>query len=301
MLNIYYSHNENVLKYSYKEFINNKDFYIINADQLSIDDIILQLTQTNLFSDANAYVINNADFLLKNDIQLDELLNLESDINLFVLSDGLESFNKKLQKNKKVSFNKLSSFSNSSKNDIINSLLAKNNVSFDSIDTKQYFIDNIISDPFHIENEINKLSSYSNKPISMSELTEVIIFDNTMNIFDLIKYILTNNKKNAIFLYEKLISNNNDPIMIFNMLVTQLFALKLLKQANNKGLDSLTIENELGIKKFSQINNNKIIYNVSMEKINALFSSLIELDINIKDSSIDKYLGLKTIILTYGK
>jgi DNA polymerase III delta subunit len=79
-------------------------------------------------------------------------------------------------------------------------------------------------------------------------------------------------------------------------MASQLFNLKLLKQAIQRRFSQIEIENQLKITKFAQFANRDILNKISMDKLEQAISDLTLLDYNIKHSLINPYLGLKLML-----
>ncbi|MDR0674782.1 MAG: hypothetical protein LBF36_00715 [Mycoplasmataceae bacterium] len=299
MVHIFYGEDKNSMAYElhklvqYYAFVPIQHIYFDNNHQQIIDCVY----QIDLFNNEQVFVIHNATFLINSEIQdmelTQKLMHASNELYLIVIGKK-DSFNKYA---KGVDIKKISKFNNASKQALINNLLKSQNVRFDSNATQQEFENLTSNDPFMMENEINKLILISQNKIITKNMLDNAINDSTeLNIFKLIKYLLINDKKSLIKLYDNLIVLKYQPIELIQVMSSQLFNLKLLKQAMMQHYSQTEIESQLKITKFMQFANYDILNKITIDKLNLTINELASLDYNIKHSLINPYLGLKLML-----
>ncbi|GHU32770.1 hypothetical protein FACS1894166_06760 [Bacilli bacterium] len=255
------------------------------------------LGESNLFGDEITYVITNANFLLKDESLTKSIANFNGNLYLFVLAKKIQKLNKTADKLNVVNLKK---FSSTDKHAFVTKLLSRSNSQFETADVQQSFEEsfNEESDQFTIENEFNKLLLLCNgKPITRKMVDDATTSAVDNNIFKLTDYLMAGNKAQLIALYEELIKLKHQPIELMQIMVSKLYTLKIQKQATAQGMSASQIETNLGINKYAQMMNNNILRNVTLAQINNILEEMTTLDMNIKNSLINPYLGLKLILL----
>jgi DNA polymerase-3 subunit delta len=198
---------------------------------------------------------------------------------------------------KKMNVKKISKFSATNKQALINIILKKNHVSFANKKDQEYFEANIPNNPFMVESEMNKLLLIANNGlIDKTAITELINDLTEGNVFKLTNYLLLNDKDALISLYDNLIIMKYQPVELIQIMATQLFNLKLLKIALDKHYSQATIESELKINRFVQFSNYELLKKTSLSRINQTIDALSLLDYNIKHGLVNPYQGLKLML-----
>jgi DNA polymerase-3 subunit delta len=299
MLHILYGEDKNNLAYELHRLMQShkttsiRHVYFDNNYQQIIDDVC----QLDLFNNDELFIVHDATFLLNNkpiDLQLTEELSQLTQEIYFIVSSKKESFNKHTT-NMKIK--KIAKFTSTSKRSLINNILKSQSIKFENIDLQSTFENLVANDPFMVESELNKIILLAdNKVITKSMLDQAINDSTELNIFKLTNYLLTNNKTALISLYDNLIALKHQPIELMQIMATQLFNLKILKQAMVKRYSQSEIETQLKINKFVQYANRDILNKITIDKINQVINELALLDYNIKHSLVNPYLGLKIML-----
>jgi DNA polymerase III delta subunit len=233
MIHIYYGQDKNNIKFE-KMNINldgNIKQTVFDGDYDKLLDAILQ---QSLFGEESVYLIDDAFFCLgktnKDQDLLNNLLKSNKDIYCFCYDDKI------VNKPHGITYHKVAKFNNLSKQKLINILLNKLSISFDNTTTKQHFETMIDNDPFVINNELTKLSlSTQNNIITRTQIDNFVSISNNPNIFQMMTFLLQNNKKQLIKLYENLILSKYQPIDLISIINTQLLNFKIYKLAKSKG------------------------------------------------------------------
>jgi DNA polymerase-3 subunit delta len=176
-------------------------------------------------------------------------------------------------------------------------LLKSQDVTFENDKLLDEFENLVSLDPFMIENELNKLIlATDHKIITKSILEKAISSSTELNIFKLTTYLLLRNKELLINLYDNLITLKYQPVELIQIMASQLFNLKLLKQATLEHYSQTDIENGLKITKFMQFANRDILSKVTINQLDQVINELTLLDYNVKHNLANPYLGLKLIL-----
>jgi DNA polymerase III delta subunit len=301
MLAVFYSDDIVALNYEISKITSK-----FNHDQLKqiiFDDnqqnIIDMLLQTNLFIDDQSFLIRNASFLITNnkanEVLINSLKNINADVYMF-LDAKFPKFLKDVDKSFVIK--KITKFNDNHKQQLINDLLNKAKVKFDSNETQEKFVNIIAADPFLIENEINKLLMTSeHNIISARAVNDIVNNSAELNIFKLTNHLLQKDKDALIKLYDSLILNKYQPAELIPIIGNQLLTLKILKMAYLQNYSSTDIEYKLGITRYAQMVNKPLIANLSVNQINSLIDEFYLLDYNIKHNLVNPYQGLKLLLI----
>jgi DNA polymerase III delta subunit len=255
------------------------------------------LGENNLFGEQTTYAIMNASFLLKDEKLTSNIANFDGNLYIFVCAKKIQKLNKVADKLNVVVVKK---FSPADKHSFVKQLLITHKAKFEASDAEELFQDsfNEESDQFIIENEFNKLLLLSNgQPITIKMVQEATTSSVDSSIFKLADYLIAGKKAQLISLYEELIKLKHQPIELMQIMVSKLYTLKIQKQAVTQGMSPSQIETELGINRYAQMMNNNILRSITPKYLNDLLDQMATLDMNIKNSLINPYLGLKLLLL----
>jgi DNA polymerase-3 subunit delta len=300
MLNIIYTDDPITLNYEAHKIVNQfakselKQFLFDNNHQNLIDFLL----QTNLFADEETFLIRDASFLIienkANEALVNDIKKMNVDIYLF-LEAKTPKFINAVDKNFIVK--KIYKFNESQKHQLIDDLLVRAKVKFDSPKTQGNFENIVATDPFLIENEINKLILASeNNVISHQAVEDTVNNSSELNIFKLTNYLLVGDKTNLIKLYDNLILSKYQPTELIPIIGNQLLTLKMLKMAYAQNYSANDIESKLAITKYAQMVNKPLISNMPLSQIDGLINEFYLLDYNIKHNAINPYHGLKMLL-----
>ena len=156
----------------------------------------------------------------------------------------------------------------------------------------------------HIRNELKKICNYEKKEnISKSSLEIISDISEKRIIFDLPKSIFSKNTKKSFEILNSLIKNKEDPIAILSVICSEyidLYRVKILCQKNNN-LNEIINNFDYKNKEFKIKNAYKRCQNFSIEKIKKSLEYLLETDIQLKSTNIDKQLILQNLIIKLNK
>ncbi|MDR1235090.1 MAG: hypothetical protein LBJ97_03360 [Mycoplasmataceae bacterium] len=300
MINVFYGDDKNNLAYEIHKVVdyhNNAQIQHLYFDD-NHQEIIDQICQTDLFATSKVFIVHDATFLLSDkpkELDLSQKICSVAEQDIYLsINTKKETFNKFA---KQVNLKKISKFTLASKKSLINNLIKQSKMSFQNNSAYDLFENTVSNDPFMIETEVDKLLLAANNGIISKSIVEKLINNSAeLNIFKMTNYLLTNNKEQLIKLYDSLIMLKYQPIELIQIMSSQLFNLKLLKQAVIEHYSQTMIEEQLKITKFVQYANRDTLNNISLEKIDQTIFALTLLDYNIKHSLINPYLGLKLML-----
>lgn len=182
--------------------------------------------------------------------------------------------------------------------DYIKTEVSKNNLKIDPLALTQ-FVNRIGNDAVMLENELNKLITYSiGKEVITSDMVyDIVTKDIDDNIFELVNAYLENNIERTMEIYFDLRSIKIDPIWILGVIVNKFQEILYTKE-----LIKMKYKNE-DIGKYFNASRGRTYYimqNARNIDDNALIDHLRraeELDFKIKSGLIDKSLGVELFLL----
>lgn len=287
---------KNIIKKSKIENINisKYDFEIDN-----IQDIIDDAYTISLFENKKIIIAKNLDKFLKNNDKEISLLekylgNQNEDVILIITSQSLDDRKKIVKTLKKQSttkeFNKNKNISNT-----VRKMFDEYKIDYKTIDI---LIKNVGTNLKILYQEAEKLKTYKqDKIITEQDVLELSCNSSEEDIFNLINYIINKNKEEAFRLYKILINKNEEPLKIIITLANQFRIIYQSKELYKKG------NNEDGIAKILNIHPYRVKLalekgkNYSSKILLEYLLKLAELDSQIKNGLIDKYLGLELFII----
>lgn len=284
--------------------INEED--IIHYDIENVYDIVEEAGTISMFSQYKLIVIDSASYLSEK--------KENKDINL--LEDYLEHYNpnsylvfvsnkdsidtkKKLVKliaskgiSKKVEAN------DEYLNKYIKDYLASNNYTISNLDIT-YLITRIGTNINNITNELDKLMLYKEKEkkVTREDITKLTIENIDNPVYDLVGFILKNENKKAIELYNNFTQNGMDATSLIPVVAAQIRLLFQVKRLYNKGKTNDEIAKILEFKSVYRV---KYLlsdsYYYSEEDLIKYLSHLADLDKNIKLGLVDPKVSLELFI-----
>ncbi len=300
---------ENVL---IKEFINNiknregiDNIINYNLEDISLSEIIEDASYTSLFNDKKLIVVNNSIFL-NSSFDTSSLEKYIKNINeatflVFVLNEEKISSNLKIVKLLKKEcvvreFNELSTYK-------LESIIV------DNFNEEKYKIDKTAvselivrcnSDYSLIYSEIEKLKLYKlkDKFISYDDVCDVVNKNIESDIFKLTDAIGEKNKIKIMNVYNDLIENDYDPIMLIGVISNEFRLYKQVKDLISIGYSEGMISKHLKVHPYRvKLAIEKTSY-YKKEDIENILSNLFKTDYDIKSGNIEKYIGLELLLLS---
>ena len=153
----------------------------------------------------------------------------------------------------------------------------------------------------HIYNELKKICNYeSQESITQNSLNVISNFSEEKSIiFNLPKSIFSKNIKKSFETLNSLFKNKEDPIAILAVICSEyidLYRTKVLSQKNN-GISEIIEKFDYKNKEFKIKNAQKKCKNFSIKNLKKSLEYLLEADIKLKSTNLDKKLILQDLII----
>lgn len=285
-----------------------------NFDNSELEEVMFECTMMPLGSDKKAVVLDNANFLSNEKFKKQTLTkeeeqiiinylnkpNEDCDLYFIVHSSALDEKNQIVKAIKE-------------KGKIVESLnpndkewMAYAYKLFDKYEVNandkviEEFVKRTNNDAMRMTSEIKKLSLYGDV-ITLEILDKLVNKPIDDNIFNLVNYVITNQKKEALELYRDLLIKNEEPVALIALMATQVrFILDVLLL----GADGNSQEEIAQILKVHPYRVKMALNNRRYIKINDLkkeLENLYLLDYDIKAGKVDRFFGLELLILNFNK
>ena len=278
----------------------NINIYDLESDQMS--QVIDDCETYSMFQDKKIIIADNANmFTGSNNKDSDLIQKYLSNINpstvlIFIVH------NSKIDNRKKIttlikSKGKIQEFNNSVNTEaFIKDLLKNYNISYDDI---KLLIDRVGDNPLILKNEIDKIILYKNgkKDISTSDIINLTARNINNDIFKFINNIIMKKREKAIQNYHDMLLMGEEPIMIIVMLADQFRIMYQTKGLMMKGYSEKEIAEVIKVHPFrikKAIQNSR---NYTAFTLLKYISNLADLDIGIKNGTLNKNLALELFLL----
>ena len=155
-------------------------------------------------------------------------------------------------------------------------------------------------DSLLIKNEIDKLSLVSEK-ITTGVIKKIISVDINKNVFELIDNFFNKNYEKIIKQITVLENNKVDFTEVFNIMVAQLFFLKLYRLSYLKNRSYKKICSDFNVQLFQIEKWEKLILSVNVSEIDIFLNNLLKLNILFLSGKKNLPIYLKMILLNGGE
>ena len=312
---LYYGNDSYLIKKNLNELFRTNEIKEVDIESYDYEENGIEVAVTSamtlpFLADKKAVILRNCIFLTdKKNASPDEINSLQrycSFINptsIFVLLAPYEKldFRKKIVKYLTKNIDS-KSFVQDKKSDSIYDYVKdeveKNNLSINPLALTQ-FVNRIGNDSQMLENELNKLITYSlDKEIITSDMVYAVVTkDIDDNIFELINAFLDNDIEKTMSIYFDLVSIKIDPIWILSVMVNKFQEILYTKE-----LIKMEYKTE-DISKYFRASRGRTYYimqnarNMDDSKLINLLEAAEELDYKIKSGQMDKALGIQLFLL----
>ncbi len=295
------------------KIINSEDFGLIE-DQLAqetyddlielkkdeYDSIILSIGQMNIFSyndSKKIYCIKDMDkiFSSKIDKKIESFLQhfIELEIDAIFISEIKtvhksfeELFNKNIISIKKLNRLTIKQYIKKISKDL--------NLKNEIVD---FLANKLPLNSLNIKSEINKISLLKNNDINIESISKLINQDNNENVFNLINYFLEKNTEKVIYMINYFELIKVDFFEIFNIMISQIFSLKLYLIHYEKYNDINKMLSDFNLQLFQIKDQIKIIKNRNLSFINKLLNDLLTLNVNFMNNKKNLEIELKLLLI----
>lgn len=306
---LFYGEDKAVLN---KEIDNLKKSLSINEDDIiyydieNIYDIIDEARTISMFSPNKFIIIDSVSYLSdkkenKNINLLEEYFehyNANSYLVFISNKDSIDSRKKLVKLISSKGITKKVEATDEYLNKYIKDYLTSNNYNMNNLDIT-YFMTRVGNNINNITNELDKLMLYKekDKTITREDITKLTIENIDNPVYDLVGFILKNENKKAIELYNNFTQNGMDAASLIPVIAAQIRLLFQVKRLYNQGKTNDEIAKILEFKSVYRV---KYLlsdsYYYSEDDLLKYLSHLADLDKNIKLGLADPKVSLELFI-----
>ena len=282
------------------------NYIVLDAYKNDASYVINELESFCFSSDKKVVSLTNSYFLTNNNTQgpyesehIEKYLENETQDTTFIISVSATKLDEKrtlVKSLRKVA--KVVEVDGVNKKDlpkIVKQMFTKRNVEITD-DALHELLSRVDIDMYQISNEVDKLSTYSNK-IYLHDVEALTPKKMDDNIFDMIDAMFKKNSNKAFRIYNDLKSLGNEPVSLVSIIATQVRFLYQILVLSNKGYNESNIANELSAHPFRVRMGMEKVRHYSEYELEELLDELSKLDIQIKTGDIDRFVGLELFIL----
>lgn len=270
-----------------------------------IEDVIEDAQTFSMFDDKKLILVSNSNIftakklvLEQNTDKLEEYLeNINpSSIIIFTINDSKLDERKKIVKLAKKVGNIKELSSTNLVDNIVTTLFGNYKITPRQV---KLLVDRVGSDLELLDNEITKIKIYKDKDLVITDDDIINLTHENVeaNLFLLIDKIVSKDKEKAIIIYHELLKNNEEPIAIIISLANKIRSLYQTKELFNKGYKDIDIASILGVKPGYLYYMKDSLKKYDSHSLLRLLKKLSDLDLGIKNGSVNKELGLELFIL----
>ena len=301
MLYLLVSNSYHILDEEIKKIVKDEKYEVIDYLKTTLEDIVMEASYSDLFSNKKILIIKNATFLsTKIDTSsLDKyLLNINPNTILIFTCNNIDE-RLKIVKTFKDSYNyKINNILY--QKDIVNKLIEiaeKKDYNL-SIESAIYISKSSLDNYDIAYNNLEKIFLYYNKPckINESDVINLVSVSLEENNFKFIESVINNDTGNAFKILNDLKIKKIEPLSLFNLLAREYRLMLILKEEYQKKSRSYIMK-LLNIRDWQL---EKLLKQASRYNREYLEDKLIEIceyDYQIKTGKIDKFLALELFIL----
>ncbi len=293
-----------------------EDLQSINLSYLDgkisdLDSLKLSCETLPFLSPKRITVLNNPDFmedLVKNQDEAIAYLKTLGEHQALIIIDRKSSIKKSTKlykyikgKNCNVNFEKLKGIELNNwiveKFKLNGKIIANSNISY-FLRASSYLSRNIDSTLYDLENEIKKLSAYSErKEITNEDMDKALVKNIDRNIFDLLEAVSKKDSDKTISIFNEIYAMNEPIQKIIFMIARQFRLLNAIKLYAIVGYTSNEIQLKLGLKPYEFSKLIKQVGSFSQKTLNQVLEDILETDKNMKTRSCDQKLEMELLLV----
>lgn len=313
MLYIIFGTENYLLNFTYKayvknilnNFIDDLNFLKVEYNEISYDDLILNISLLPFGCDKKVIVCKNAGNLLKEKDISDfvKIINSNDEYVDVILTINEAKSKIKFDKLENIKNKKLIEINEIKEEDWVKYIKGRFSKEAKTISDEAAFeLKKRCNGDFEkLTHELEKLFLYKDN----IEVEDINIMVNELledNSFNLKNYLLDNKKEEALKLYNDLRIKNLEPVVLVAALVSQFIFLKeveYLYRVERKNNNE--IANDLGLKSAGRIYYaTKDLVKCKTIDLDKVLNDLYNLDMQLKTSSVNKDLAMQLFILNFG-
>lgn len=262
---------------------------IYDLEEQNLSEALLDLDTYSFLTEKKIIIIKNIDALTddKNTKHLLKYLDNPNPDNLLILTTKKFNSTKKINKDlkSKTNYFKLEADLNKDIKELLKDYKIAPGVITKLIEYSNNNID-------IIKTECEKLKQYkfTEKEITKEDIESIVVkhlSDSNQHVFDLIRDISSNNKKDALLKYQSLEKYNIDDISLIGLLESQLRLMVQVSLLMDKNYSKKDISNKLDIHPYRIEKTIELLRYSNMKDISKLIKNLSELDYKIKSGQLD--------------
>lgn len=287
-----------------KKICNNKKWENINFLNMSLEDLISEVSYGSLFNEEKIIVVRNASFLGNNDdvSLLEKYIASPNQLTTLILTtyEKIDE-RKKVVKDIKKAGN-LIIVKNYTHREVIDNLIsyAKSKKYVLSYDDANKIANDTLNNYDVAINQLEKIFLYYIKPCTIlhDDVVALTVATIEENNFKLIDAIMRDDIKISMKLIDDLKLKKAEPLAILSLLVREFRIMIKIKFLQGKNWPNQDIGKEIGLLDWQLDKYLKSSYQWKMDDLEAMMLKLADLDLKIKMGGIDKWLGLELLILS---
>ena len=154
-----------------------------------------------------------------------------------------------------------------------------------------------------IKNELDKLVSYTigKEVITTADVEHVCITQTTNKIFEMVNAIAEGKQKQALELYEDLLSLKEPPMRILFLIARQFNQLYQVKLLGKEGLPSSEIAKQAGIVPFAMKKYQAQAKSFTEEELRTAVEECVASEEAVKTGAMNDRMSVELLILKYSK
>lgn len=300
---LFYGTNHYNLKKEIDSILKDKDDLNISKYDMSetaIDDILNDALTMSLFEENKVIICENALVFspaLKAEASFEEYLNNPNPNTTIIFVLNEEKLDERKKVTKLIKKNGIvKEFNEINPNDLVKELLKDYDISPSSI---SLLIQRVGNNLDILTNEVDKIILYkdNDKKITAEDILNLTHKTVDTDVFKLIDYIVTNDKKNALEIYYELIKRGEEPLKIIIMLSNQFRIIYQSKTLKSKGYSEKDIAEVLKIHPYRVKLAIQKAGKYSNETLLKYLSDFADMDMGIKSGKVSKNNVLEMFIL----
>ena len=311
MIIVFFGDNEFITKRKLKTTINNYknkhksglNLFSLSSDSFSFDDFKAALETSSMFDEKKCIVLKNI-FSDKNEEKIKDYIkkkSIKDDKDVFLIFSEDKNINKNNSFFRWITEKPSIIYESKKFSDIelrrwIEKEFAVYGSSVDSsiVASLATFSG---GDLWRLHNDIKKLALYK-KNIRINDLNELVLRDENSDIFRALDFLVNKKKKEAVKIFYKQMAEGKNISYIISMISFQFRNLLKIKELSDSGLALSDIKNITNLHPFVIKKTMSSVAKYSSEDLKGIYKKILNADIRLKSSRVDKNVILDNLILS---
>lgn len=308
MIYLIASESNQLIKEYLQEIIQNcSNVLYLDFHNCDIDSVLAEASYYSMFNENKVLVVKNADCFCSEKISENDsnkLLNYFSNPNEFTtlvfIINGKPDMRRKITKYIKDN-QKFIAIPTLKPRELLNKVKEKfDKCGYEITDESIYYIINNNANNYDlVNNEIDKIMLYYNKPCKVlyNDVINIVARSLDTNNFKFVDAVISKDIRKSFKILDDLRLMKVEPLSLVGLLAREYRLMLFSKILKKEHFSNFDICNELGLQDWQL---DKILRNsekYKIENLKQVIVSLAKLDLNIKSGMIDKWLGLSKFII----